>query len=600
MSLKIVGEPAVIDERILDRWGNEFKFDHVKGLAEWVKNSIDAYLREEFEADDSFVYVRFIPKKSGLTPQALQCIDFVGMTHDDIVKAFKRWGDPDAAGRKVKRVYGGHGNGGKFYMRQMFNTSRFVTYKHGRLSIFGFDPNKQYGFAEGYENIEVSVDEAMRIAEIESMPIPESVTTALQAGATGFTVVSGHELKKAQRHNSQNGIVSRLSVHPQARRILRYYPVYQISANDTPSRIVPESIEPKEGFEDVISHRVPEELIYDKIVLKMAGDGYEQGTLTLFTSKEPLSGYGEKSVLNCINIIGGVGCIASYRIHELGLVHSSAQSEFIYGECSCPILEDPEDDCVRNDREKLVDNERSRALLQWICAHVNSLADSMSQQAEAAEQAQNLEQSSAFNELLNRWKNKFMSKLYAEVFSGPGTGPGAGGDGGGGSRGEGTSKNVEGQGSTGEGEEGGGGDGDEPKKAPRFPLVLLSDFDADPLDASGGLVHCDPRHPPVYQRPEDVEAGIYWINTKAPFASRIVEQFGSQSARWRDYMFHRFVEIIIKQSIYQVARAKTDFSAASVDQLLDDIHKRVYLEAAENLHAFLFSDSAAVSSAEDL
>ncbi len=43
MSFKIKEQPNVFDDHFLDIIGNEFKFDHVKGLAEWLKNSADAY-----------------------------------------------------------------------------------------------------------------------------------------------------------------------------------------------------------------------------------------------------------------------------------------------------------------------------------------------------------------------------------------------------------------------------------------------------------------------------------------------------------------------------------------------------------------------------
>jgi len=45
MSIKV--QPFVIDEAVLDLIGKEFRFDHAKGLAEWLKNSSDAYLREK-------------------------------------------------------------------------------------------------------------------------------------------------------------------------------------------------------------------------------------------------------------------------------------------------------------------------------------------------------------------------------------------------------------------------------------------------------------------------------------------------------------------------------------------------------------------------
>src|SRR5262245_41745388 len=117
-------QPNVFDDHLLDIIGNEFKFDHAKGLAEWIKNAVDAYNREttpegsaKCTDDDQFIYLWLRPK-TGISPVTFECIDFVGMTHDDIESAFKRWGDPNAASRgRNKKFLGGHGNGGKFYMR---------------------------------------------------------------------------------------------------------------------------------------------------------------------------------------------------------------------------------------------------------------------------------------------------------------------------------------------------------------------------------------------------------------------------------------------------------------------------------------------------
>ena len=64
-----------------------------------------------------------------------------------------------------------------------------------------------------------------------------------------------------------------------------------------------------------------------------------------------------------IDIAGGVGIIGSYAVHELGGT-VPATAEFIYGECYCPKLEDLEEDLVKNDREKLVEGEKSKALLR--------------------------------------------------------------------------------------------------------------------------------------------------------------------------------------------------------------------------------------------
>ena len=50
-------------------------------------------------------------------------IDFGGTTLGDIEEFFLHWGDTSAAtlgGKSKTTVTGGHGNGGKFYMREMW------------------------------------------------------------------------------------------------------------------------------------------------------------------------------------------------------------------------------------------------------------------------------------------------------------------------------------------------------------------------------------------------------------------------------------------------------------------------------------------------
>ncbi|MBI5191931.1 MAG: hypothetical protein HZA08_00635 [Nitrospirae bacterium] len=91
--LEIIEEKNIIDDHLLDIIGNEFKFIHEKGLSEWLKNSADAYLRSGREDEESYIIFRFNDKDEVI----FECIDFVGMTSDDIDNALKRWGDPEAA-----------------------------------------------------------------------------------------------------------------------------------------------------------------------------------------------------------------------------------------------------------------------------------------------------------------------------------------------------------------------------------------------------------------------------------------------------------------------------------------------------------------------
>ncbi|HUI06139.1 MAG TPA: hypothetical protein VL486_03965 [Verrucomicrobiae bacterium] len=543
MAIKV--QPFVIDEAVLDLVGNEFKFDHAKGLAEWLKNSCDAYLREKTPDDEQFMIVRLVEDDHQHLAR-MECIDFVGMTKKQIDDAFKRFFDPQAAKKGAKeaqiKTLGGHGNGGKFYMRQMFKTSRAITYRDGRMNIFGFNAKHQYGFEEGFEECRMPLREAMEKAGIDRIKLPPQVKRALESGEDGFTVVVGEHPQKAKGSANRNALVEKFVMHPQARRLIARLPVHLLLNDDKePVRLTAPKLSPKEGFEDAIIIPIPDELESEGKAVRFKNGKYSwTGRLVLRTSGDPLRG--SLATLNTIDFIGEVGVIGSYRIHELGATKYSGQVEFIYGECECPILEDQHYDCVRNDRQKLLENDRSLALLEWVRTQVESLAEKMETKQVQEKKKQDLRNTSAFNELLNRWKNRFMGQVWAEMFAGKGpagiSGPGVGAVGGGTSIGRGGDG-----GSSGAGQEG----GSEKKRKPRFPQVLISGQDNDPLDPLATVpFECDPRHPAVYQRPKDVEAGIYWINTSRPLAEKILSAYSADSARWREYLFQRYVDIRLR------------------------------------------------------
>src|SRR3989338_6276362 len=91
----------IVDDHFFDVVGNEFK-DHVKGIAEWLKNSVDAYIDKGTSSNEQHIVLRFTDD-NGTVPSS-ECVDFVGMTENNIEKLFKRWGDPSAAkrGKNIK------------------------------------------------------------------------------------------------------------------------------------------------------------------------------------------------------------------------------------------------------------------------------------------------------------------------------------------------------------------------------------------------------------------------------------------------------------------------------------------------------------------
>lgn len=588
MAIKV--QPFVIDEAVLDLVGNEFKFDHAKGLAEWLKNSCDAYLREKTPDDEQFIIVRLVEDGNSHLSR-IECIDFVGMTKKQIDDAFKRFFDPQAAKKGAKetqiKTLGGHGNGGKFYMRQMFKTSRAITYRDGKINIFGFNTKRQYGFEEGFEDKKMALVDAMEKAGINHLKLPEPVQKALAAGETGFTVVVGEHPQKAKGAASHNVLVDKLILHPQARRLIERKPISLLfDAETNLVRLTNPKLSPKEGFETSLIVEIPEELQCDGKPVEFKNKRYSwPGRLVLKTSAEPLRA--SLVTLNTIDFIGEVGVIGSYRIHELGPTRFSGQAEFIYGECECPILEDPDYDSVRNDRQTLLENDRSLALLAWVREQVELLAEKMETKNIQEKKTQDLKNTSQLNEILNKWKNRFMTQAWAELFAGKGpagitgTDPSGGGGGAGGGGGG-------GDGGTGGGQEGGSGT----KRKPRFPQVLISGQDHDPLDPlATEPFHCDPRHPAVYQRTKDVDAGIYWINTSRRLAEKILNEYKADSTRWREYLFQRYVDIIVKEGVYQMGKLETSLTPDIITAKIDDVVTRVHDQAAQDLNAFLFEEA---------
>jgi hypothetical protein len=382
-----------------------------------------------------------------------------------------------------------------------------------------------------------------------------------------------------------------MKLHPQARKIVQRKPVRVLhNGRLVLERLLGEQLELRPGFENLPSIPIPKQLPYEEDGevenIEFENKMYPPGGLTLMVAKEPFGRTSRLSDLNCIDFLGGIGVIASYRILELTHIKQYAQAEFIFGECSCPILEDPNEDCVKNDREKLIDNHRTRALLRWIAEQVDEVGRKVEKEDAKQRTIENLKLTDEFNKILNTWKNQFMDKLLAQVLGGPGSGASAGGTGTEGSGGgaDGTSETKGGSGR--EGATKGGGSGDQPKKGSRHPIVLLSSHSTDPLGIVS-IVDLSPRQNPVYQRPQDVDAGIYWINTSRPLAAAIFKQHGAESPRWREYHFQRFVDIIVTEALQAMEKKGMEFKFDSVQNKINEVVKAIHDNALEHLGQYL-------------
>lgn len=677
--------PNVFDDNLLDIIGSEFKFDHVKGMAEWLKNAVDAYRRNGTKHEDQNIIFRFTDQ--GVSRPIMECVDFNGMTALDIEKALKRWGDPNAAkrGKKVK-VYGGHGNGGKFYMRQMFEESRFVSYKNGFLNVFGFNENKKYGYAKGFRDKKMKPKEALAFAEISDLPMAPDFKKRFINGEFGFTVVQGIGPEGVKSKLKVSREVERFKNHPQSRRILLRANVSVIyNGHSWNALLRPDELKPLENFEQPRIITVPEELTlassFEKVHVKMSNDKYPAGRLILKTSSDALARGSKLGELNRIDILGEIGVIGSYPLVEMrvtGFPHAA----FIYGEFGpandgdLSILEDPDNDCVSNDRAKLVENDTTKALLEWIATEVDKLAAEIAALEREKQKVSQKEITSKFNDFLNDWKNKHMRQIMSDLFGGSGV---ASGNGEAGNRGNevmtppngfdfkypqaeievdspervtlkvtvpqclpiGATIDVQSDNKkilienekvtidsdhlklTPDGQDVAfidigvvgvevGQEGNIVAKAGKlsasiklkviekkegnsgksFPKVLLSG-QPDPLNiAPNGVLTLGERDPIVYQRPQDVAANIYWINTASPMASKIYERFTFNSIQWRNFLFERYIDIFVKEAVHELERKDYEnFNADAVDQKISDVIRRVHESAKDDLDQFLFEEN---------
>ncbi|MGH9428798.1 MAG: hypothetical protein ACRD2L_21130 [Terriglobia bacterium] len=78
---------------------------HETGLPEWLKNSADAYAREDAPEQKRVVIVFFNHGRT-TAPASISCLDFVGMTSRTIEESFRIWADPEAATQGAKSSVG--------------------------------------------------------------------------------------------------------------------------------------------------------------------------------------------------------------------------------------------------------------------------------------------------------------------------------------------------------------------------------------------------------------------------------------------------------------------------------------------------------------
>ena len=524
----------------------------------------------------------------------MECIDFVGASFEEIDEHLKRWGSDVAAsrGRADFAGFGGHGNGGKFHMRENFKRSEFITYRDGRITVFGFDESKRYGFDERYGGTHVSPATAREIAgmDLSRGDLPDEVRSPLASDDPSmcrFTIVRGRGLRHPAQWSRFEPFELKLLADPQAKQVIERAHITFSESDRVVDPLRLPAIPDRPGYEGGRAFELPAELKSGDDTFTLASSA-KAGTLTLRVAFNPFT---RRDPTHAVDIKGRNGLIiASYRVGLLP-IRNRAGADFIHGELDAAVLEDY--GLKTNDRVHLVSNPMADAILEWVAARIDDLSDELAKEENAKRRARDENENQALSNRLNRWKNKFLRAREVLVSVGANVGPGEGGEGGGGAggkgefhHGDGGSGGGGGSGGAGSGgsgtQEGGGGAGDKKKRVPRFPEIRISGYDPDPETGEAFTLH--PRQPVVYQRTHDVDANLWWVNAQRPLAERILQDDGANSARWRDYVFSRFVEVI---QAYDV-RANWD-GTSDISEYLWDLLGMIQDSAAVDLSDVLFT-----------
>src|SRR6266480_1265233 len=407
---------------------------HENGIPEWIKNSSDEYLRNEVPQNLRVIVLNFQDGRGENRPASISCLDFCGMSSDVIDNRFRIWADPDAAsrGQTVQGLQGGHGNGGKCYMTQMFELySGLLTCLNGqgnRYGVaggsvkFGYFPDKATGRNYVVQDLKKELDKVLSRVGLSVARLPNHAREAL-GESKGFTLATGIGPKGIKSKIKINRLVDSLVENPMMVISLETCSIYVMHNGVVLNygralRIA--TIPPMPGATKPREIVIPETLLDpengEEIPTKK-GARAKDGVLRLFTSDSSM-----RRTLKGRHLV-------SYRSSKgfLGYKEVTAldvQSPFvdrIYGECILDALED----FKQNSRRHLAPSPLTRAVESFIGEQIQQYAEEFEaqQRREYDQQAKN--EISRMNEALDQWKNRFLSEMLSATW---GSGKGEGDD----------------------------------------------------------------------------------------------------------------------------------------------------------------------------
>jgi len=402
---------------------------HEDGLPEWLKNSSDAYAREDTPEAERIIIVLFDSGRLS-RPASISCLDFSGMTTEMIEENFRVWADPEAAirGGLSEGVQGGHGNGGKCYMSQMFEDCSFLhSVKNGRGNRygveggsirFGYIPDRETGRQFPVPNLRQELDKILREVNC-NLSIIQRVADMAVEKANGFTLVTGISPKGYSRGIPIEKLIEGLQEHPQMISTIELCKVYTvINGKMMAKALALPDIQPMFGGEEPRVILIPD-IIKDPISceeVSTTDDGaFQRGTLLIKTSDKSMR-WKKKGRHNVIYKARS-GYIGQVPVSELDI--QSSYRDNIYGECYLESLEM----FKTNERRKLADSPLTRAVEAFISDEIQKYAKEFENRDRKRYDREEKSAISKINEALDRWKNQFLDEMLRGMWGSGGVGP---------------------------------------------------------------------------------------------------------------------------------------------------------------------------------
>jgi len=365
-----------------------------------------------------------LPRSEAAGQTWLEVIDFAGISGVDIESRYLEWANPEAAGKGLKpgEAEGGQGNGGKAYLRQMFDKGYFLSICDGKLSVVSFKDSKKYV-------LDFVPDEKRGKDTEGDSPVLPGIRKYAAEWAEGYDLPPNHNVTIVRGVGPTKAIdtdrlLEEIQQFPQARETIRTCRVL-FCVNRSVKRelvVVEPALHP--AFPNPIKIPIPPTLQMNKMKVDTARPpSFPAGELELRVAAKPLQGQALNS-WNRIDFYGkGVTVIGWKKVEELPLEFPQV-SRYLFGRCTVPLLVDPKDNYELQGRVQLNEGPLSNVLYDFIGQEANKILGSLVKQlagSVAFKKRKNLEK---LNERLASWIESKLSSIrgLAETGEGAGTG----------------------------------------------------------------------------------------------------------------------------------------------------------------------------------